>query len=364
MEDMESRRQRLAELTGDKPSPSKSKSDLARRRRRLSQTAGLQRVESREKEVSVATSGAGGGLPTDRTYNLGKVTVCYSCSTHPGNDPGGMQKDNQDSWLVRENFGEKNMLLMGVFDGHGYEGAKISRTIVSKLPGFMTGSKEFLTGNFRDCFKYALPACNKSLKNSGVIECSLSGSTAVQALLYGDKSILCANVGDSRCVVGVVDATTGKTSVVELSHDHKPTNPEENERIESSGGRVEPYMYDGEAIGPPRVWLRDEDTPGLCMSRSIGDSIAASVGVIADPDLVEHEFKPEDKYIIFMSDGIFEFISNEEVIEFIHKHAQQGLSPREVGKRLVKEARKKWQEEEEDVIDDCTALIAYLTVEA
>ena len=364
MEDMESRRQRLAELTGDKPSPSKSKSDLARRRRRLSQTAGLQRVESREKEVSVATSGAGGGLPTDRTYNLGKVTVCYSCSTHPGNDPGGMQKDNQDSWLVRENFGEKNMLLMGVFDGHGYEGAKISRTIVSKLPGFMTESKEFLTGNFRDCFKYALPACNKSLKNSGVIECSLSGSTAVQALLYGDKSILCANVGDSRCVVGVVDATTGKTSVVELSHDHKPTNPEENERIESSGGRVEPYMYDGEAIGPPRVWLRDEDTPGLCMSRSIGDSIAASVGVIADPDLVEHEFKPEDKYIIFMSDGIFEFISNEEVIEFIHKHAQQGLSPREVGKRLVKEARKKWQEGEEDVIDDCTALIAYLTVEA
>ena len=364
MEDMESRRQRLAELTGDKPSPRKSKSDLARRRRRLSQTAGLQRVESREKEVSVATSGAGGGLPTDRTYNLGKVTVCYSCSTHPGNDPGGMQKDNQDSWLVRENFGEKNMLLMGVFDGHGYEGAKISRTIVSKLPGFMTESKEFLTGNFRDCFKYALPACNKSLKNSGVIECSLSGSTAVQALLYGDKSILCANVGDSRCVVGVVDATTGKTSVVELSHDHKPTNPEENERIESSGGRVEPYMYDGEAIGPPRVWLRDEDTPGLCMSRSIGDSIAASVGVIADPDLVEHEFKPEDKYIIFMSDGIFEFISNEEVIEFIHKHAQQGLSPREVGKRLVKEARKKWQEEEEDVIDDCTALIAYLTVEA
>ena len=364
MEDIEARRQRLAQLTGDKasPSPKTSKSDIARRRRRLSQTVGGA-AQSREKEVSVATSGTGGSLPTDRTYNLGKTTICYSCSTHPGNDPGGMQKDNQDSWLVRENFGEKNMLLMGVYDGHGYEGAKISRTIVSKLPGFMTTSKEFMTGNFRECFKYALPACNKSLQKSGVIECSLSGSTAVQALLYGDKSILCANVGDSRCVVGVVEAN-GKTSAVELSHDHKPTNPEECERIESQGGRVEPYMYDGEAIGPPRVWLKDEDTPGLCMSRSIGDSIAASVGVIADPDFVEHEFSTDDKYIVFMSDGIFEFITNEEVIEFIHTHAQQGLSPREVGKRLVKEARKKWQEEEDDVIDDCTALIGYLTVEA
>ena len=364
MEDLEARKQRLAALTGgDKPSPAgRSKADLARRRRRLSQTAGLQTQQSREKEVSVATSGTGGSLPTDRTYNLGKCTICYSCSTHPGNDPGGMQKTNQDSWLVRENFGEKNMLLMGVYDGHGYEGEKVSRTIVSKLPGFMNESKEFITGNLREAFKYALPACNKSLKNSGVIETSLSGSTAVQALLYGDKSVLCANVGDSRAIVGVVESN-GKTSVVELSHDHKPTNPEEQERIESNGGRVEPYMYEGEAIGPPRVWLRDEDTPGLCMSRSIGDSIAASVGVIADPDLVEHEFGPQDKYLVFMSDGIFEFISNEEVIEFIHKHAQQGLSPREVGKRLVKEARKKWQEEEEDIIDDCTAMVAYLTVE-
>ena len=126
MEDLEARKQRLAALTGgDKPSPAgRSKADLARRRRRLSQTAGLQTQQRREKEVSVATSGTGGSLPTDRTYNLGKCTICYSCSTHPGNDPGGMQKTNQDSWLVRENFGEKNMLLMGVYDGHGYEGRR------------------------------------------------------------------------------------------------------------------------------------------------------------------------------------------------------------------------------------------------
>ena len=76
MEDLEARKQRLAALTGgDKPSPAgRSKADLARRRRRLSQTAGLQTQQSREKEVSVATSGTGGSLPTDRTYNLGKCT--------------------------------------------------------------------------------------------------------------------------------------------------------------------------------------------------------------------------------------------------------------------------------------------------
>ena len=33
-----------------------------------------------------------------------------------------------------------------------------------------------------------------------------------------------------------------------------------------------------------RVWLSEEDYPGLAMSRSLGDSVAESVGVIATPD--------------------------------------------------------------------------------
>jgi hypothetical protein len=33
-----------------------------------------------------------------------------------------------------------------------------------------------------------------------------------------------------------------------------------------------------------RVWLMHDDSPGLAMSRSIGDAVAESVGVIAVPD--------------------------------------------------------------------------------
>lgn len=41
---------------------------------------------------------------------------------------------------------------------------------------------------------------------------------------------------------------------------------------------------DGEPIGPARVWLKDENIPGLAMSRSIGDNVASSVGVIPEPE--------------------------------------------------------------------------------
>ena len=40
---------------------------------------------------------------------------------------------------------------------------------------------------------------------------------------------------------------------------------------------------ENEDIGPARVWLKDEDSPGLAMSRSIGDVVANTVGVIPEP---------------------------------------------------------------------------------
>jgi hypothetical protein len=60
------------------------------------------------------------------------------------------------------------------------------------------------------------------------------------------------------------------------------------------GGRVEAFIdTDGEPIGPARVWLKDENIPGLAMSRSMGDLIAHEVGVIAEPGYLL-------KYIIFL----------------------------------------------------------------
>ena len=38
-------------------------------------------------------------------------------------------------------------------------------------------------------------------------------------------------------------------------------------------------------VGPARVWLARQDIPGLAMSRSFGDEVAQTVGVISDPDV-------------------------------------------------------------------------------
>ncbi len=100
-----------------------------------------------------------------------------------------------------------------------------------------------------------------------------------------------------------------------LSRDHKPNLKDESQRIKKRGGRIEPYRDENdEFMGPARVWLRDEEIPGLAMSRSFGDEIAASVGIIAQPEIIEWKLTPEDKFVILASDGVWEFIESEEVL--------------------------------------------------
>ena len=49
------------------------------------------------------------------------------------------------------------------------------------------------------------------------------------------------------------------------------------------------------------------------MARSFGDLVAASVGVSPEPEVRHFELEPDDKFIVIASDGVWEFLSNEQV---------------------------------------------------
>ena len=94
----------------------------------------------------------------------------------------------------------------------------------------------------------------------------------------------------------------------------------ESERIISMNGRVDYYKdIDGKKVGPARVYARDEDGPGLAMSRSLGDTVAEKLGVISTPDvkMVRRHFE-KDRAIVLCSDGVSEFLSNERIGEIIY----------------------------------------------
>ena len=274
----------------------------------------------------------------------------------------GIFKYNQDSFFIYKNLNDEcNVLFIGVCDGHGLTGHDVSKYLINNLPKNLNTSlkktnkyishKETLYSTLKKVFIDT----NKSLCSIRTIDTKFSGSTCVTIILTKNK-IISANVGDSRAVMGRY--IKGKWLSIDLTHDQKPNNPGEKERILSHGGRIEAYKDEnGDDFGPKRVWLKDDDVPGLAMSRSFGDEIAASVGTISEPEIEEYEITEDDKFIIIASDGIWEFISSQECVEFI-KDFYEKKDLKGCLKFLLNESSKRWIKEEE-VIDDITAVLIF-----
>ena len=107
-----------------------------------------------------------------------------------------------------------------------------------------------------------------------------------------------------------------------------------------------------------RVWLPDQEIPGLAMSRSLGDAVAHSVGVSSVPEVTEFLTGPNDKFAVVASDGLWEFMSNELVCEIVAPFYDQN-QPEAAANVLVKEAHARWKQEE-DVVDDITIVVIFL----
>jgi serine/threonine protein phosphatase PrpC len=58
-------------------------------------------------------------------------------------------------------------------------------------------------------------------------------------VLITNEEVICANIGDSRCVIAEKVGSNGDEetySHIDMSIDHKPDNPIEKLRIEKAGG--------------------------------------------------------------------------------------------------------------------------------
>eukprot|EP00056_Hartaetosiga_gracilis_P013055 m.212909 g.212909 ORF g.212909 m.212909 type:complete len:837 (-) comp13788_c0_seq1:262-2772(-) len=181
-----------------------------------------------------------------------------------------------------------------------------------------------------------------------------SGSTCISCVLQG-RTLYVANVGDSRCVLG--HRRNGHFHAVALSRDHKPDDRFEMQRIQRAGGRVEPTRVLGIGFqGPPRVWKTPQRIGGLAIARSIGDTALACVGVVPQADIVVKELTDNDEVVVLGSDGVFDFLSNHEVVRIAcrYDNVQQSANA------VVKEARRKWMERGGGYIDDVSCVVVKL----
>ena len=274
----------------------------------------------------------------------------YAGVSKKGYAPYNPRKKNQDV-LIMEEHKETGSLLLCVFDGHGEAGDGVSQFFKAQLPPTLFAHPAFAT-DMQTAITESTAFLEKNLLRDSSIDTEFSGTTAVITVTRGD-SIIVGNIGDSRITRGYSEG--GKMVAVALSDDHKPDRPDEKARILQRGGRVFAVEYDDGIDGPPRVWLGHMDVPGLAMARSLGDTVAHSAGVISDPEFTSHTFTDADKYLVLASDGLWEFMTDQEVIDIMATQTE----PRRSVDLLIMEANGRWMKEEQ-VIDDTTVIVAHL----
>ena len=288
----------------------------------------------------------------------------WAAASQRGYYPMKPTKPNQDALATHERVGGKRGLAwFGVYDGHGPAGDKCAQFAGGKLLSNFEDALTTQSGDIAGALEEAHLKTNKELSHAADIDDTKSGTTAITVCVDGRQCIV-SNVGDSRCMIASIDSN-GKLVVNVLSSDQTPLRRDECERVQACGARVmttgqiegtEPFHENWDGDDPPRVWASDGKYPGTAFTRSIGDSTAESLGVYAKPEFASYTIGEKDVAIIVASDGITEFISNNECFEAALLYPND---PREACNALVGESYARWIKSE-DRTDDITVIVAFV----
>jgi len=188
----------------------------------------------------------------------------------------------------------------------------------------------------------------------------------------------------------------GKFVAIPLSVDQTSWRKDERRRIKAAGGRVltidqiegrRPVLSetawendDDDEFGdrilgtnddtvdiagdPPRVWLPDEPIPGTAFTRSLGDYIAQKVGVHAEPEMCTKDITRMvtgggDEVLVLASDGVFEFLTNQEVIDICHEVLEGGGCVVDACRKIMDRSYEKWLEYENRT-DDISVIVIWM----
>ena len=210
--------------------------------------------------------------------------------------------------------------IFAVFDGHC--GPSIAQFCGQALPQYVESSPAYRDKDYAGALSSAFVAIDKHLVSHPTYRLDRSGCTANAIILTPDGYIHCANAGDSRCVM------CRDGAAYPLSQDHKPHLPIEFQRIQQA---------------KHFVWNRRVDGI-LALSRAIGDfqfKTSAHVSweeqaVTCVPDVKSEQIDPErDSFVVLACDGIWDVMTNEQVISFVKAKLAARVEPQTICELLM-----------------------------
>ncbi|KAL5197227.1 hypothetical protein ABZP36_000739 [Zizania latifolia] len=245
--------------------------------------------------------------------------------------------------------------LLGIFDGHGGDGAAravskiLPENVSNLLSDHETKEKVLSCSDASDVLRCAFSM------TEATIDHEYEGCTATILLIWFDQHkdyfAQCANLGDSACVMSV----DGK--MIEMTEDHRVASATERARIARTG----------QALRAGEVRIN-----GLNLARMFGDKFLKE----QDPRFSSepyvspafHITKACTAFAVIASDGLWDVISTKRAVQLIvegrERNSGDSASAHKVANRLLSEARNLRTKDNTSVIfvdfdvlrtDHCTA---------
>ena len=283
-----------------------------------------------EKDFTNNHRGNEEALPSER-----HVEVCFISYAYHENPNLEHRKEMEDFHYIKALLNQKiGCSYFGLFDGHSgkevgmYLMQNLHKIISQELKNNIIENSE----NMKNIIKNSFEKIDKEINNQNFK--NETGSTGTVLLLYKDinsktgKSLICANVGDSRAYL------INKKEIKIITKDHKCCDANEVKRIRDTGGIV----FGERVFGT------------LMLTRSFGDKEMKKYGVLSTPDIFYHNIDEDDLFVIIASDGVWDVIEEDEIF----KLSQDKISSNDFSNKIIQLAK------ERDTHDNISCIVVKL----
>ncbi|KAI3808536.1 hypothetical protein L1987_24489 [Smallanthus sonchifolius] len=279
---------------------------------------------------------------------------------------------------------------VGVYDGHG--GPEASRFITNHLFAYLQKFAAEHGGLSKEVIEKAFDATETDfltlVKDSWLDRPQLVsvGSCCLVGLI-SNGTLFVANVGDSRAVLGrqvsggrMVNSSTvvaerlstdHNVGVEEIRKEVKALHPDDPHIVAYTRGvwRLKGIIQVSRSIGD--VYLKKPEYNRNPLFQQYASPIPLKRAVMsAEPSILTHKLRPQDLFLIFASDGLWEQLSDEAVVEIVHKNPRNGIAKRLI-RAAIEFAAKKREMRYDDIKriekgvrrhfhDDITVVVVYL----
>ncbi|KAL2901319.1 putative protein phosphatase 2C 25 [Bienertia sinuspersici] len=247
-----------------------------------------------------------------------------------------------------------NGTFVGVYDGHA--DAQCATFINDNLFNYFTNHMAMRRLMNEDVIKDAIAATEREF--GALVQSTynydhnpliaVSGSCCLIGVIWRRK-IYVANLGNSRAVIGSLDSRSKKIVAHQLNVEHKTSKAEIREEIMSKhpdgsdilvnvhgSWRIKGLLQVSRTIGDAYLKVPGYIIPPNHFRFRLSGKPIESAALSSEPSIVTRDVEPNDRFLIFASDGLWEHLSNQQAVEIVHKNPR-----RRIAKRLVYEALRK-----------------------